>query len=429
MKLKDKLLTENYSLPQSSGNINPVLKSYRENALAALKNKGFPEKKDEDYKYFNLEPIKSLEISEKSQITPLYLNQLAHWSDKESYLVVLVNGIFNQTLSRLENLPNGVRIQGLSEAFQNKDLHALSTIGTIASSDTDSFLAMNSALFEDGIYIFIPDYISLAKPIHILDYAAGSGTSFSNPRNLIIMGENSGAKIIQSFLSDDFSGGFTNSTTEISQGKNSNLEWVCIEQQGNEHMLINNTLASLSHASVLKAFSFSLGGKLVRNNLRIYLDESNSETHLWGYYHPKNGQTFDNQTFVDHRKPHCRSNELYKGVIGEDATANFNGKILVREHAQKTNAFQSNKNILLSESASINTKPQLEIYADDVKCSHGSSTGNLNPEELFYLRSRGISMEKARKLLLSAYVSDILNHLSIETLKQYMEDQLHKRID
>jgi len=394
----------------------------RVRALESFKNQGFPGRKTEEYRFLNFEPVLHRQTFLRAQGKPVQKPVLPAWSDSY-YRVVMVNGRFIPEWSELEGLPATVTICSLQDALHEKNIHALSAIGTLASFDKDPFMALNAALFHHGLFVYIPEACILDKPLHLIFQNQGDEGVFVQPRALILQGENSEAKIIQDFSTHSAPYSFSNAVCEIQLAENAKLDLYSLQCEDDNQSLVNTTEIHIRKHAVLKVVNFTLGGKLVRNNLNVVLDSPECEAHLSGYYHPGNGQTFDNHTLVDHRHPRCNSNELYKGVIGAGGHAVFNGKVFVRKDAQKTNAYQNNRNILLSDDAMVNTKPQLEIYADDVKCSHGSSTGYLDPEQLFYLRSRGISREVAKRLLLKAYAGEIIEKVNLEELRNWIEQK------
>ena len=291
--------------------------------------------------------------------------------------------------------------------------------GKYASIKTESFIALNTAFSYDGAFIHIPGNTVVEQPIHLLYVSdARNAASVAYPRNLVVAEKSSQVKIVESFhCMQSGNHNFTNSVTEIVVKENAIVEFNKIQNETAEAFHINHTEAYLAKNSTFNINTITLGGEIVRNNLHIVLNDENGTAHLYGLYLLNGNQLVDNHTLVDHAKPNCYSNELYKGIIDDKAHGVFNGKIFVRQDAQKTNAYQSNKNILLSNDASMHAKPQLEIFADDVKCSHGATTGQIDEEALFYLRSRGIGEQNARALLNTAFAADVINNITIEALK------------
>jgi Fe-S cluster assembly protein SufD len=248
------------------------------------------------------------------------------------------------------------------------------------------------------------------------------------PRNLLVAGKNSQASVVEVYLTRGEGTSFTNIVTEIVVQENANLEHTKIQNEGSQAFNIGTTQVYQARDSKFFSVTISLNGAIIRNDLNIVLDDQNCEANLYGLYMPTGKTHIDNHSLVDHAKPHSYSNELYKGILDGKSTGVFNGKIFVRQDAQKTNAFQSNRNILLSKDASMNTKPQLEIFADDVKCSHGATTGQLDEDMLFYLRARGIGLDKARALLMYAFAGDVINQVKIEAVRHYIESAIASRL-
>jgi len=402
----------------------------REQAMESFYKQGIPNRKQEEYKYLNLEQMLKGEFAltinktlSKDQIEPLEILNNA-------YVIVIENGIFSEGLSKLKNLPNGLNICSLAKAAQTYSKVFEKHYTQYADINTDAFIALNTAMAKDGVFIHIEKNTVIEKPIHILHVSSTNQNSIIHPRNLIIAETNAQAKIIESFETIDSTANvFNNTLTEIVIDEHTIVDHYIIQDENKLGYLINTTQIIQKKQSVFSTHTFTLSGSLVRNNLNIVLDDECIESHLYGLYLTNENQVVDNHTLVDHRKPKCNSNELYKGIIDGKSTATFNGKIFVRKDAQKTNAFQSNKNILLSDDGTINTKPQLEIYADDVKCSHGTSTGKLDEEKIFYLRARGLSEASAKKLLMHAFASEVVNTIKIEALRDYVENKISKRFE
>jgi len=330
----------------------------------------------------------------------------------------------------LQNLPEGLTICSLVDAEKRNSPVFEKHYAQYADVKADPFIALNTAMTKDGVFIHVTKNVIIEKPIHIIHISTASENTIIHPRNLIIVDENSQAKIIESFETVDATAKiFSNALTEIVVDKHAIVDHYKIQDENEVGYLINTTQVIQQKQSVFSTHTFTLSGSLVRNNLTLVLDDEHIESHLNGLYLTTGNQVVDNHTVVDHRKPNCNSNELYKGIIEGKSTATFNGKIFVRKDAQKTNAFQSNKNILLSQAGTINTKPQLEIYADDVKCSHGSTIGKLDEEKIFYLRARGIGVINAKKLLMHAFASEVVNTIKIEALREYVEEKISKTFE
>ena len=281
-----------------------------------------------------------------------------------------------------------------------------------------------------GAYIRVAANTTVNEPVHIINLISSSENFLANTRNLIIVEKGAKLDVIETFVSLDSNANeklFTNHLSEIVVEENAQVNYCRIQTEESNASQVNTTQVQQSKGSLFNTYTYSLSGEFLRNNLNIVLADENCETHLFGLYLPRKKEHFDNHTLVDHRMPNCFSNELYKGIMSDDATGVFNGKIFVRQDAQKTNAYQSNKNMLLGDNASVNTKPQLEIYADDVKCSHGTSTGRMDEEAMFYLRSRGIGEDKAKNLLMKAFAEEVVNAIQFAPLKEYIESLIANR--
>jgi len=332
---------------------------------------------------------------------------------------VFVNGHFSEELSS-DEMPEGVSISPLSSCME----------GEINSSnlvlEDEIFTALNTAFLTDGVLIDIEAKAIIEKPIQIIHLLKGEA-ALSNFKTIINAGDFSKAGIIQGFFAEDANKAFANVTSEISVGKNAFLTIDKIQYEAENTSHISTEQVSQEKDSTFTINTITLNGGLVRNNLNIEVIGENCETNLNGTYLLKGKQHVDNHTVVDHTVPNCNSNELYKGVIDDQATAVFNGKVFVRRDAQKINAFQSNGNVLMSDNATVNSKPELEIYADDVKCSHGSTTGQLDEEAVFYLRARGLSEKSARKLMVSAFIGGALDKIENKDVLKYTYKLLKER--
>ena len=412
--------------------MNSAIKNLKEAASLAFSRMGFPSKKHEEYRYLKLDSYLNAKFKDSFESDQIQIDSqlLKHGLVlQDAYRVVLINGIFSNTYSDLSGLPQTIEVTSLAHAIQSNNAAVLAHLGTLADVESDAFIASNTLAFSDGLFCHVSENTLLEKPIQIIHIQSNLEETNTHSRILFVAEKSSQCQVVQTFLSSNNTGAsLQNSVSEILVEENANVDWTTFQAEEQNAGLINTTEAHVKQAGIFKTVTITLGADLVRNNLNIVLDSPNCEAHLYGYYHPIHNQVFDNHTLVDHRFPRCESNELYKGVIDNKATAIFNGKVYVRKDAQKTNAYQSNKNILLSDEATINTKPQLEIYADDVKCSHGSSTGILDPEQVFYLRSRGISLDKARSLLLTAYASEIVEHIPHASLRESAAQLISERI-
>lgn len=402
----------------------------RKEAMAEFLQKGFPTTKWEEWKYTSTRNITERPLSPVFQlpqhdIQKLFLQDI--WVPAGEYhVVVMIDGHFVPELSEIRE-EDGLTICSLKEALSNglADEH----YGKIADISESPFVALNTAMMVDGVYIHLKKSKVARYPVYVLHlgYADFEDDVAVQPRKLVVVEDNAQLKVIENWFQWTDDRAFANHVSEISVGNDARVE-LYTEQSDPELELVNFTQVRQGRNSHFQAHTISTAGKLVRNDLRsVHLGE-HCETHMYGLYLLDGISHVDNHTLVDHAQPNCYSNELYKGVLDGNSTAVFNGKVMVRPDAQKTNAFQSNKTILISDGATINTKPQLEIFADDVKCSHGATTGRLDETALFYLRSRGLSEARARALLIYAFASEVLDTVSVEALKEALDRLVEERL-
>lgn len=403
------------------------LANIRKQAKEAYHTLDFPTSRTEDWKYTKVTGIVKNEFQALPSNVPVDIKPyLLDGADKNR--LVFVNGFFRKDLSVIGTLPGQLIIENITNAA---DLHPElfnNYFARFADFKSTIFTSLNTAFFTGGAFIFIADKAIIENPIHVIHLIVGDNV-ISQPRNLIISGKSSQANVIYTFDTIHSKLAFTNVVTEIYVKENAHLTLDKVQNENNETSHIATEQVYQEADSNFTINTVTINGALVRNNLNIVVDAENCESNLNGLYLPQGNQHVDNHTLVDHRKAHCQSNELYKGVMSDQSTGVFNGKVFVRQDAQKTNAFQSNKNILLSDDASINSKPELEIYADDVKCSHGSTTGQMDEEGIFYLRSRGIGEANAINLMMNAFVSDVINKIKCLPLKEKVELLLDKRLN
>jgi Fe-S cluster assembly protein SufD len=425
--LTERFLAEAEAIHESASDSNPLLQELRSKALDSFRKQGIPTKKTEEYRYIDfvrfLHDDMRIEAA-KPELRPSF--EAHSLIDFTAPILVLVNGYFEPSLScNCE----GITALSIADGIAQRNADVLSHLGLVAELGQDPFIDLNTACFRDGLFLKLEKRSQAERPIQVIQLGSALTPLLFNPRILVLAEKGCDANLVCLTLAGVNSElTFSNSVIELHLEEQAQIRLVSIQQDAGLST-VTNTVAHIAKGANLQHVSVSLEGQLIRNNVQAVLTESGSEANLFGYYHPTENSIFDNHTLVDHRQAHCQSNELYKGVVDGKATAIFNGKIFVRKNAQKTNAFQSNKNILLSADATVNTKPQLEIYADDVKCSHGSSTGLLDPDQLFYLRARGISLPKAKALLLHAYAGEILNSVSSDFHRDALRAYLEKRFE
>ena len=392
---------------------NPVPK-YRALRQAARERFGalpWPTTRGEDWRFTNVAPL--LE-------TPFELPQVLMESGPVARQGTLqfhfLNGRFAAAIS--SQAPAGIQIGSLAEARIE-----LAMLGQIANVRDNFFTALNTSLVADGLYVVIPDGAALETPIEIIHFSTSRDKpAITHPRALIVVGRNAQATVVERYFGTQSY--FTNAVTEIALAEHANLDHVKVQEESTTASHIANTQIVQGARSTFTSHYLSLGGALVRNEVRVRFDGEHAEATVNGLYLASGTQHMDNFTVIDHAQPNCASHELYKGILDDKSHGVFNGKIFVRKDAQKTDAKQTNKVLLLSDDATINTKPQLEIFADDVKCTHGATIGQLDPVQLFYLQSRGIPLDAARRLLTFAFANDIVNRVKIEAIREELETRI-----
>ncbi len=408
----------------------PQYSELKKDAIGIFKQLGFPTTKFEEWKYTSVAGLLKFDFNTTQVDSLITIKDIEKYLPEEENAVVLVfeNGRINNILSRTESLLEGVTVGSLGKFSDHNEVKK--HLGKIARHKNESFVALNTALFNDGAFVFVDRDVICEKPIHLL-FINDSRTNptVSYPRNLIVASKGSAVKITESYYSiESTNPSFCNPVTELYIDDNANVEFSKNESENPNDFHVDYTSAFLQKDSVFNIHTITTGGNLVRNNLRIELQQPNGSAFLNGLYITGDGSHIDNHSFVDHASPNCYSNELYKGLLNGKSHGVFNGKIFVRKDAQKTNAYQSNKTVILSDDASMNAKPQLEIYADDVKCSHGATTGQIDEEAMFYLRSRGIGIDEARVLLTNAFAEEILEKISIASFKEMLKDQVRIKL-
>ena len=419
MELKEKLISSFLAF-ESQTDIDSPIHEVRSEAIKTFEEKGFPNKKDEAWKYTSLNSILKHDYS----VFPKVENALEYPEvkkffihDIDSYKIVFIDGKYSSHLSQTTH--DGMDICLMSAALSKPKYRILieNYFNKIASKD--SLSSLNTAFSSEGAYIHIPKNKLVQKPIQILHFSTGHESALMlQPRNLIVVDENSHVQIIERHQSLTNNPILTNSLTEIFANKRAIIDYYKVQNDNENASLIDNTFINQKQESVASVHTFSFGGKLTRNNLNFFQNGERVDSTLKGVTIIGNKQHVDHNTLVHHIEPNCESHQDYKGIFGDSATGVFNGKVIVDKEAQKTNAYQANNNILISDKASVNTKPQLEIFADDVKCSHGCTIGQLDESALFYMRSRGIPEKEAKALLMFAFSNNVLSSVKIPEIKQ-----------
>jgi Fe-S cluster assembly protein SufD len=381
---------------------------------------GFPTLRDEEWRFTSVAPLTRIPFR-LAESGPGVGEDLAEQINRlgPGYRAVFVNGHFAPQLS------TGGLAGSLAEYLHRHPDRVERHLGTLAGFDQSAFTALNTAFFGDGAFVSIPPGKEIAEPIHLVFVSTGRGEpAVAHPRNLIVAGRHSRATIVETYLGSPEDVYFTNAVTEIVLEEEAGIDHYKVQREGAQAFHVATQQVQQNRGSTLTSHLINLGGSLVRNDVNAVLAGQGCECTLNGLYLASGRQHVDNHTRIDHAKPHCASHELYKGILDGQAHGVFNGKIYVHQDAQKTDAKQTNKTLLLSEQAVINTKPQLEIFADDVKCTHGATVGQLDAEAVFYLRSRGIGQREARDLLTFAFANDILQRVRPEALRAELERAL-----
>ena len=402
----------------------PSANAMRKNAIERFMQLGFPTTKNEDWHFTSVAPIVEREFTfvpaRTGDITRADLEQFGFGSGWHT--AVFVNGRFASELSDLGGLDQGVRVLSLSDAW-SKAPEIASKVGSILTEpEKHAFTMLNTAFMPDGIVVHVPKNVELKQPIHVLFVSdAHAAKTVMHPRNLIVADANSRATVIESYAATSDASYFTNAVTEVSVADGATLEHYKLQREGRRAFHIGTVEARQERNSHYISFSFATGASLSRTNIYTKLAGEGCGSTLNGLYMLDGEQHCDHQTRIEHAEPNCFSREVYKGVLDGRSHGVFNGKVYVHPIAQKTDGKQTNNTLLLSKDAQVDTKPQLEIFADDVKCTHGATIGRLDDMALFYMKSRGVDAETARRLLIYAFAADVLETIEREEVKQGLE--------
>jgi Fe-S cluster assembly protein SufD len=422
-----RFLTQFASVP-----VGPTwLQAKREEAKAHLEAVGFPTTKDEEWKYTDVSP--ALEV-ESSPIVNTALNgrasQIAAQIPFEAltgHRLVFVDGHYQSELSRIEALPEGVILENLAASLARNCEILTEHFGRHIKTEGEAFNALNTMFAVDGTFLRVPANIVVEAPIHLV-FISTNDSSITHPRNVFLIGNFAQATVIESFVSGAGHEHFTNAVTEVSTGNGAQFNHVKVNLESDDSYHIGTIQIQSARDVVAKSYNLNFGGKIVRNNSNAVLGDENGEVTLNGLVLGRGHQLVDNHTVMDHALPHCASHEMYVHVLDDHSTGVFNGKIFVRLDAQKTDAKQSNRTLLLSPDATINAKPQLEIFADDVKCTHGATIGQLDENAMFYLRARGIPEREAYIILIRAFAEEVFSGIENEALLEALEKEVEARL-
>ena len=409
------------------------LEPVRKAAIDRFAVTGFPTARDEEWRFTPIAPIAqgtwrqaagSGRTVTRDQLDPFIFGH-PEWTT-----LVFVNGAYSETLSSAGALPEGVQAGSLADAVRADGRLLEKHLARHASIESSPFTALSTAFMRDGGFVHVPANLDLTRPVHLVFVSsAEAGGSVSYPRNLIIVESGARASVIESYVTlDESTSYWTNAVTEVVAGTNSWIEHTRIQRESERAYHVGLTHVEQKRDSHYRSFSMAMGGALARHNLTAHLDGENVETLMYGLYLTRRDQVVDNHTAIHHNQPNCRSWEVYKGVLDGRSRAVFNGKVFVKPEAQKTDAKQTNRNLLLSDSAKVDTKPQLEIFADDVKCTHGATVGRLDDTALFYARSRGVPAHQAQLLLTYAFAAEVTSEVVLEPVRSELDRLVRERL-
>jgi Fe-S cluster assembly protein SufD len=435
--LKEKLLADFAELEKKlNGKSSSPLHQVRKAAIQRFAQLGFPTIRNEEWKYTNLKPLLEQAFEPAFQLNDkdISLSDIVAFAFPETdvHRLVFVDGWYSKELSSHSFLEeSNIIVENLSSAM---DIHTelLEKYLIIdPQKEKESMVVLNTAYALDGAFVYVPSNTEAKKPIHLLHInSKGETPRIGQARNIIVAGKNSKINIIESYHSISDKPVFTNNVTDFYVDENAFAGYYKLQDENRKAFHTGHLRSYLKKNANFSAFAITLGGRLIRNSIEMTLDAENCNGHMYGLYILDGKQHVDNHTLVDHAMPHSFSNELYKGILDEFSTAVFNGKIVVRPDAQKTNAYQSSKHILVSDDANVYAKPQLEIYADDVKCSHGATTGQVDEDAVFYLRARGLSLEQSKALMNYAFVMEVVEAIDLDVFREKIDalvkDKLHK---
>jgi Fe-S cluster assembly protein SufD len=413
-------------------NDTPYISSVRSEGFSKFRELNLPDRKNELWKNTDLTEVLKKDFTK-------YFARTENGSDFDSMFncevhnfktdqVSFLNGWHVKTDRETDRNIDGVIVCSLEEAFQKHSPIIEKHYGQYADSGKDLFLAMNTAFARDGLFIYVPDNVVVDKPLQMISIINHPENLLIQNRNLVILGKNSRMTLVMCDDSTNQQASLNNSVTEVFLEENASLEHYKLQNLNNQSTLLNSTWFHQESGSRLNTFAITLNGGMIRNHFNVTLNGSGADANVYGLYLVDKQQHVDNRVYVDHAVPDCTSNELFKGILDDEASAVFNGHVMVRKDAQRTNAYQQNRNILLTDKATVNTRPFLEIYADDVKCSHGATVGQLDNEALFYLRTRGVCLASSRLLLMYAFAAEIISKMSLEPLMRRIDEMVKQRL-
>ncbi len=409
-----------------------ILNEHRAKAFRDFVSQGIPSRRNENYKYTNLQPAFSPEYHfiHKREKAEADLNEIFRCDvpQLDTHLALIFNGWFYEQNKEIGELPEGVILESLEKTVQKNPELIQKYYAKLANTEEDPLVALNTAFAKDGYFLYVPKNVKIDKPIQLINLMRAEKDSFVTQRNLVVVEPGANVQLILCDHTINLNTYLSNSVTEIFVGENAQLEYYTLQNEHNKSTSLSSVFVQQEQDSKVTTHTSSLHGGLIRNNLKFILNGENAEAHLYGMSFIDRKQHIDNFTQVIHAKPHCLSNQVYKNVLDDESTGAFAGRIHVIRDAQKTNAFQRNNNLLLTDKAMMQTKPQLIIDADDVKCSHGATVGQIDQEALFYLRARGIDEDKARLMMMNAFAHEVIQEIKVEALRDRIDDLVDKRL-
>ncbi len=425
-------LTASFDQLQAQNGVPDWLRDLRQKGLNSFRVQGFPTTRDEDWRFTDVTPI----VKAQFQLSPaataeVTAGELAEYTfqDVAPTLVVFVDGVWSRPLSRMDSMPDGVTVQTLTQALAGDQAELLRAhLDGQTQAAGNPFAALNTGFLAEGAVIRVGAGKQLSEPIHLLYVSTGAAEGLMmHPRNLIVAERGASAIVLESYVGLAESTYLCNPVTEIVVGENARLDHYRTQRESLSAYHVSTTQVHMDRDAHLTSHAVSIGGSLTRNAVNAVLDGEGCECTLNGLYLGAGRQLVDNHTIIEHAKPRCQSHEIYKGILDDRAQGVFNGRIHVHHDAQKTDARQTNRALLLSDRARINTKPELLIFADDVKCTHGATIGQLDPDALFYLQARGIGRDQARAMLTAAFGGEAIDDMQVEPVREHLSNMMRQR--
>lgn len=403
----------------------------RKVAMTNLEATGFPHRKDEDYKYTRVDRIAKVPYATApKQVVSKEIVAATTFEGLDTYQLVFVNGRYNHELSNIGTTQSGLLIGDFKSVYEHQEAATFLEQVLKSNLGKNAFVNLNNAFSENGLFIYVAKNTVVEKPIHIVHITVAEGDEFMVHPQLAVFAERSASvSVIETFHAEKEGAYFNNPVSRFILKANANVKHYKLQAESSNGNQINNTIVSQDRDSVYSSYVADLGGKIIRNNLSSHLQDSGTNTNMYGIYLGKGKQHIDNQSFLDHAFPHCESNQLYKGILDDQSKGVFNGKVTVRPDAQKTNAYQQNSSLVLSETAVMDTKPQLEIFADDVRCSHGATIGQLDEDSIYYLRTRGMSRDQAKATLQFAFLAEVLSYFPLEQIRVKIAEMIEQKLN